>query len=97
MIGFIKRKVISWVREDWEKARFKSALGRDEVVSVDHDGIMDEPIRIELQGVIGGHLMRVRQPYDRKTDRTASSTYIINSGEDIGARVAKIINLELLK
>lgn len=100
MIGkYIKRKVISWVREDWESAKVlsRSSVVERDSISVDHDAMMEDPIRFELQGVVGGHLLRVRQPYDRKTDKTPSSTYIINSGDDIGARVTKIINLELLK
>ena len=100
MIGYFKRKIVSWVKEDWEqsnKVMNRIAIAERDTISIDHDGMMEDPIRFELQSVIGGHLLRVRQPYDRKTDKTPSSTYIINSGDDIGARVTKIINIELLK
>ena len=97
---WLRKKVIAWVREDWDEANRFSARQNigDRPVAVCEDDIgLEDPIRLELQGVVGGHLLRVRQPYDRKTDRTPSTTYIIQSGEDIGARIAKIVNLELLK
>lgn len=98
-MNWIKRKIIGWVREDWDEAnRFRSRQGANAIsVAEDHDGMMDEPIRFELQGVVGGHLLRVKQPYNHKMDKTPSTTYIIQSGDDIGTRIAKIVNMELLK
>ena len=98
---WLRKKVIAWVREDWDESnRFsgrKHRLGEQPVAVCDEDIGLEDPIRIELQGVIGGHVLRIRHPYDRKTDSSPSTTYIINSGEDIGTRIAKIVNLELLK
>ena len=56
----------------------------------------DEVIRFELSTAVGGRILNVRR-YDRKTDRNDTTTYVIPSGEDIGARVAKILNLEMIK
>jgi len=35
--------------------------------------------------------------YDERRDRHDHQTYVIPTGEDIGERVAKIINLEMFK
>jgi hypothetical protein len=53
-------------------------------------------ITFELTSAVGGRILNVRR-YDDRNDRHNSQTYVIPSGEDVGARVAKILNLELLK
>jgi hypothetical protein len=53
-------------------------------------------IGFELSSAIGGRILTVNR-YDSRTDRMDHQTYVIPSGEDVGARVAKILNLELLK
>ena len=97
-MNWLRKRVIAWVREDWDEAnRMSGRNSLQPVASTEEDIGLEDPIRFDLQSVIGGHLLRVRQPYDRKTDRTPSTTYIIQSGDDIGARIAKIVNIELLK
>lgn len=97
-MNWLRKRVIAWVREDWDEAnRMSGRNSLQPVASTEEDIGLEDPIRFDLQSVIGGHLLRVRQPYNHKTDRQPSTTYIINSGEDIGARIAKIVNLELLK
>lgn len=56
----------------------------------------EDRINFELSSAIGGRILNVRR-YDPKADRHNHTTYVIPSGEDVGERVAKIINLELLK
>lgn len=56
----------------------------------------EDRISFELSSAVGGRILNVRR-YDQKTDRHDSQTYVIPTGEDIGQRVAKIINLELIK
>jgi len=53
-------------------------------------------ITFELTSAVGGRILNVRR-YDDRKDRHDNQTYVIASGEDVGTRVAKIINLELLK
>ena len=53
-------------------------------------------ITFELSNAVGGKILNVRR-YDERKDRHDSQTYVIPSGEDVGARVAKILNLELFK
>jgi len=56
----------------------------------------EDRITFELTSAIGGRILNVRR-YDDRKDRHDAATYVIPSGEDVGARVAKIINLELIK
>ena len=53
-------------------------------------------ITFELTSAVGGRILNVRR-YDERKDRHDTQTYVIPSGEDVGSRVAKILNLELLK
>ena len=53
-------------------------------------------ITFELTSAVGGRILNVRR-YNEQRDRHDTQTYVIPSGEDVGTRVAKIINLELIK
>jgi hypothetical protein len=53
-------------------------------------------ITFELSTAVGGKILNVRH-YDDRKDRHDQQTYVIPNGEDVGERVAKIINLELFK
>ena len=53
-------------------------------------------ITFELSSAVGGKILNVRH-YDERKDRHENQTYVIPNGEDIGERVAKIINLEMFK
>lgn len=50
-------------------------------------------IRFELSSAVGGKILTVRRNDPRK-DSYDQQTYVIPTGEDLGERVAKIINLE---
>ena len=56
----------------------------------------EDRITFELSSAVGGRILNVRRYQDR-LDRHESTTYVIPTGEDVGSRVAKILNLELLK
>lgn len=53
-------------------------------------------ISFDLSTAVGGRILNVRR-YDMQKDRHENQTYVIPNGEDIGERVAKIINLEMFK
>jgi hypothetical protein len=53
-------------------------------------------ISFELTSAVGGKILNVRH-YDERKDRHECQTYVIPTGEDIGERVAKIINLEMFR
>jgi hypothetical protein len=56
----------------------------------------EDRITFELSSAVGGRILNVRR-YDDRKDRHDQQTYVIPNGEDVGARVAKILNLELIK
>lgn len=56
----------------------------------------EDRITFELSTAIGGRILNVRR-YDNRKDSHESQTYVIPQGVDIGERVSKIINLELIK
>lgn len=53
-------------------------------------------ITFELSSAVGGKILNVRH-YDERKDKHEQQTYVIPNGEDVGERVAKIINLEMFK
>lgn len=53
-------------------------------------------ISFELSTAVGGKILNVSH-YDDRKDRHERQTYVIPNGEDIGERVAKIVNLEMFK
>lgn len=81
--------------KDYNEARtIKMSLSGAQVERGAPEG--EERISFELSSAVGGRILNVRR-YERKRDMHESTTYVIASGEDVGARVAKIINLELIK
>ena len=56
----------------------------------------DDPIRFELTSAVGGRILRVRR-YDRRNHESDTQVYVIPQGDDVGERVSKIVNLELIK
>jgi hypothetical protein len=56
-----------------------------------------EPIlNFRVFGAVGGQVIEFRR-YDRKTDRSDTTTYIITKDQDFGEKISKIANLEMLK
>ena len=80
---------------NWLKESTKMAIGQAAVLE---RGIPEGQgtIRFELSSAVGGRILNVRR-YDDSKDSHEAQTYVIPSGEEVGARVAKIINLELIK
>jgi len=95
-MNWIKRKVIKWVRDDWDAVNKESSVG---IRSLDVEPQMcdDDPIlNFRVFSAVGGQVVEFRR-YDRKTDRSDTSTYIIHKDDDFGEKISKIANLELLK
>ena len=88
------------VREAWANAEEGNMPTRvsqyAQTSSVPDEYPDEETIRFELTPAVGGRILRVRR-YDRRKDESNSQVYVIPSGEDVGERVAKILNLEMLK
>ena len=95
-MNWLKKKVIKWVREDWDAVTKESGVA---IRSRDVEPQMcdDYPIlNFRVFSAVGGQVVEFRR-YDRKTDRNDTSTYIIHKDDDFGEKISKIANLELLK
>jgi hypothetical protein len=93
---WLKNKVIKWVREDWDKARTENSIairGRDVEASMcDAEPILN----FRVFSAVGGKVVEFRR-YDRKTDRSDTTTYIVHNNEDFGDKISKIATMESLK
>ena len=101
-MNWFKRMVVSWVREDWEKARedqpaqyntlSKGSLGIAVTRSID-----SEPtLHFKIYSAVGGKIVEFSR-YDPKSDRHDRQMYIIGKDEDFGEKIAKISTLENLR
>ena len=93
---WLKNKVIKWVRDDWNEVNEKNSIAiraRDlDAVPYEEDPILN----FRVFSAVGGQVVEFRR-YDRKTDRSESTTYIIHKDDDFGDKIAKVANLEMLK
>lgn len=91
---WLKRRVFAWV----------NSVHRDDLRSgpMTHtdDSLSDGSIRFYLTPAVGGRILKVVREEQSKNyvgSNSNSVIYVIPSGEDVGERVSKIINLELIK
>jgi hypothetical protein len=103
---WIDRWLYTKVRDMWDN-RHKYEIEKNSIVGAKQMAIGQamvergsvegqDRISFELTAAVGGRILNVRR-YDDRKDRHDATTYVIPSGDDVGARVAKILNLELLK
>jgi len=78
----------------WLQEKHGMAIGQAMVERGRAEG--EDRITFELSTAVGGRILNVRR-YDDRKDYHNTQTYVIPNGEDVGARVAKILNLELIK
>ena len=93
---WLKNKVIKWVRDDWNEVNEKNSMA---IRSRDVEAQMcdAEPIlNFRVFSAVGGQVVEFRR-YDRKTDRSDTSTYIITKDQDFGEKISKIASMEMLK
>lgn len=97
-MNWLKRKVIQWVREDWENERKQNGEKGILVSARDIDTVPenDPIITFRIYSATNGKILEFRR-YDRKTDRNDNSTYIIEKDREIGEYVSKCLSLEMLK
>lgn len=97
-MNWLKRKVIKWVREDWDNVNKESSVNMVRASRDVEAGMCDvEPIlNFRVFSAVGGQVVEFRR-YDRKTDRSDTSTYIITKDQDFGEKISKIANMEMLK
>lgn len=93
MINWIKRKVITWVRDDWNQASKSSGV----VAVREIDRPEQQPIlNFRIYSATNGQILEFSK-YDRKNDQHTSTMYIIEKDKDIGEYVAKCVSMEVLK
>lgn len=94
-MNWLKKKVIKWVREDWEKARADTSVG---LRSNDYENRPDEEpiLTFRIYSATNGQILEFRR-WDRKTDRSNNSTYLVPKDTDIGEYVNKCLSMEMLK
>jgi len=97
-MNWLKRKVIQWVREDWENERNSRGEKGILVSSRDVESLPenDPLLTFRIYSATNGKILEFRR-YDRKNDRNDNSTYIIEKDKDIGEYVSKCLSLEMLR
>jgi hypothetical protein len=100
MINWFKQKVISWVREDWNKVRSDgdTIVSSNTINTISKSRRMDQPngMNFTIHAANGGYVMEYNK-YDPRTDERNSALHIITSDQDLGQGIAHIITLEMLR
>ena len=101
MINWFKQKVISWVREDWDKVRHEkdanlptTSIGISPISNgrrLDHNGM-----NFTIHSANGGYVMEYNT-YDPRTDERNTALHLITSDQDLGQSIAHIITFEMLR
>lgn len=97
-MNWLKRKVIKWVREDLDNANKGSSIGMVRASRDVEAGMCESEsiLNFRVFPAVGGQVVEFRR-YDRKNDRSDTTTYIIRKEDDFGEKISKIANLEMLK
>lgn len=95
-MNWFKRFIIKWaLKTESDSNKVGLAIPSSLKESQEDTGA----VRFSLTPAVGGRILRVSTETHSQTKgyNTESTTYVIPSGEDVGARVTKIINLEIMK
>jgi hypothetical protein len=94
---FLKRLVAKWVQEAQEE-RYSNGKGGILIAKdVDSNTVNDEPIlNFRIYSAQNGKIIEFHR-YDRKTDRSDKSVYIVEKDKDLSEYVNKCLSLELLR
>jgi hypothetical protein len=97
IIKWFKNKVISWVREDWNKVRSDGDVVVSPVTS-SRGRRLDQSngMNFTIHSANGGYVMEY-STYDSRKDERNSALHIITSDQDLGQGIAHIITLEMLR
>jgi hypothetical protein len=96
MINWLKKKVVGWVKEDWNKSQPNQTKTNGLAIPVDSNPFRTEGLKFHIYPATGGYVMEY-STYDRNTDRSSSNLHIIPSDQDLGQGIAHIITLEMLR
>jgi hypothetical protein len=98
-MNFIKRMIVKWVRDDWDKASreqdcYATVSPKNSISGRDVNS--DPTLQFKIYNAVGGKVVEFSR-YDRQKDRHHHDIYIIPKDEDFGTKIAKIAMLESLK
>jgi hypothetical protein len=96
-MNWLKRNIVKWaLKSESDSTRVGLAIPNSLKVSQEED---TGSVRFTLTPAVGGRILRVTSESHSqgKGYVNETTTYVIPSGEDVGARVTKIINLEIMK
>jgi len=100
MINWFKQKVISWVREDWNKVRSDgdTIASSKSINTLSVSRRMDQPngMNFTIHSANGGYVMEYNK-YDPRTDERNTALHLITSDQDLGQSIAHIITFEMLR
>ena len=85
-------------REAWENANSVAVKATDiSAFPTTRGGVdKDADLNFKIYSATGGYVMEFRR-YDRRTDNSNTNLYVIGKEDDIGERVARIVNMEIMK
>ncbi len=91
-MGWFKRMVVKWVRDDWEESQ-----PRDEVYAVSSRSIdASKSIRFTIYPASGGYVIE-HYKNDRMKESDGPTLTIVNNGDSIGQAIEHAIAIESLK
>lgn len=90
-MGIFKKTIAKWIRNLSDDGSYGIAVKSD-------NSLDTEPqLNFKIFPATGGYILEFRK-YDRKIDRYDNQLYVISKdNEDIGASVARIVNMEMMK
>jgi len=77
----------------WLKRKLRKWVNE---VREDHRMDANPILNFRVFSAVGGQVVEFRR-YDHRTDRSDTTTYIIQKDDDFGEKISKIANLELMK
>ena len=97
MINWFRQKVISWVKEDWNKTANTVSTVSQSVNSLSKGRRLEQHgMNFTLYSANGGYVMEY-VAYDDRTDERNTALHIIPSDQDLGQGIAHIITFEMLR
>ena len=97
-MSWLKEKIRSWLTDTNESKFGGAMLGKsaNSIASCDNSFNSNANLNFTVYNAIGGKVIEFRR-YNRTTDRTESSMYVITNEDNFGERIAKIATLEVMK
>jgi len=100
---WLKQLVVKWVREDWNNADREqtiysspSAISKNSMRGGGSILDSDASLTFTVYNAIGGKVVEFRR-YDRRTDHSEHSVYVVGKDEDFGQKISKIATMEVMK